>query len=86
MFRGGLLADWYVDWAASPLVHVFNLHSSVAEQMPIDVQAAEEKFDLSLIATLEIDVVPHLGNARVPEQLVVCANVLVIAVYSNPSL
>lgn len=38
--------------------------------MPLDVQEAEENFDLSLIATLEIDVVPHLGDPRVPNGLI----------------
>jgi hypothetical protein len=38
--------------------------------MPIDFQEAEESFDLSLIAALEIDVVPHLGDVRVPDSLV----------------
>jgi hypothetical protein len=30
----------------------------------------EENFDLSLIASLEIDVVPHVGDHRVPDALV----------------
>ncbi|KAG6852839.1 hypothetical protein C0991_008678, partial [Blastosporella zonata] len=36
----------------------------------IDVQEAEENFDLALIASLEIDVAPHLGDRRVPDHLV----------------
>ena len=36
----------------------------------MDVQEAEENFDLALIASLEIDVVPHLGDSRVPDDVV----------------
>jgi len=36
----------------------------------LDVQEAEENFDLALIASLEIDVVPHLGGSRIPDDLV----------------
>ncbi|PPR04311.1 hypothetical protein CVT24_013384 [Panaeolus cyanescens] len=43
---------------------------SATESMPPDVKEAEENFDLSLIASLEIDVVPHLGNLRIPDALV----------------
>ncbi|KAF8151507.1 hypothetical protein B0H34DRAFT_664561 [Crassisporium funariophilum] len=43
---------------------------SAAESFPLDVQEAEENFDLALIASLEIDVVPHLGEGRVPDALV----------------
>ena len=44
--------------------------SSVAETFPLDVQEAEENFDLALIASLEIDVLPHLGGPRIPDDLV----------------
>ncbi|KAH9475059.1 Protein MON2-like protein [Psilocybe cubensis] len=43
---------------------------STAENFSLDVQEAEENFDLALIASLEIDVVPHLGGPRVPDVLV----------------
>ncbi|KAI0773083.1 hypothetical protein BD413DRAFT_603507 [Trametes elegans] len=43
---------------------------SIAEQFPLDMQEAEENFDLSLIASLEIDVVPYLGDASVPDYIV----------------
>lgn len=34
-------------------------------------QEAEENFDLALLATLEIDIIPHLGSdARIPDRLV----------------
>ncbi|KAF9559372.1 hypothetical protein CPC08DRAFT_666543 [Agrocybe pediades] len=43
---------------------------SIAETFPLEVQEGEENFDLALIASLEIDVVPHLGGPRVPDALV----------------
>lgn len=44
--------------------------SSAAESFLPEVQEAEENFDLALIASLEIDVVPHLGDPRVPDYLI----------------
>jgi hypothetical protein len=44
--------------------------SSATEAFPLDVQEAEENFDLALIGALEIDVVPHLGDKRIPDPLV----------------
>ncbi|KAF9033039.1 hypothetical protein BDZ89DRAFT_1036881 [Hymenopellis radicata] len=41
-----------------------------AEEFPLDVQEAEENFDLALISSLEIDVVPHFGDSRLPDILV----------------
>lgn len=43
---------------------------SVVETFPIQVQESEEKFDLSLIASLEIDVVPHIGDAHVSDPVI----------------
>ncbi|KAI8977746.1 hypothetical protein BD414DRAFT_154340 [Trametes punicea] len=43
---------------------------SAAEHFPLDVQEAEENFDLSLVASLEIDVVPYLGDSSVPDYIV----------------
>ncbi|TCD65014.1 hypothetical protein EIP91_003335 [Steccherinum ochraceum] len=43
---------------------------TVVDSFPLDVQEAEENFDLALIASLEIDVVPHLGDSRVPDDVV----------------
>ncbi|KAG9095186.1 hypothetical protein FS749_010913 [Ceratobasidium sp. UAMH 11750] len=43
---------------------------SAAESLPLDVQDAEENFDLALLSTLEVDVVPHLGGARVPDYVI----------------
>ena len=46
------------------------VYSSAAESIPPDIQEAEENFDLAVIASLEIDVVTHLGGSRVPDDLV----------------
>ncbi|KAK2460493.1 hypothetical protein APHAL10511_007499 [Amanita phalloides] len=43
---------------------------SPAETFALEVQEAEESFDLSLISALEIDVVPYLGRDRIPDYLV----------------
>jgi len=43
---------------------------SQAESFPLEVQEEEETFDLSLISALEIDVVPYLGDIRIPDYLV----------------
>ncbi|KAG6844369.1 hypothetical protein H0H87_007445 [Tephrocybe sp. NHM501043] len=43
---------------------------SAADSFPLDVQEAEENFDLALIASLEIDVAPHLGDSCVPDHLI----------------
>jgi hypothetical protein len=44
--------------------------SSAADSFPPEVREAEENFDLALIASLEIDVIPHLGEPRVPDYLI----------------
>lgn len=46
------------------------IHSSAAESLSFDAQEAEENFDLAVIASLEIDVVSHLGDSRVPDYLI----------------
>ncbi|KAF9222197.1 hypothetical protein BS17DRAFT_195192 [Gyrodon lividus] len=43
---------------------------SAAENLDLEEQEAEENFDLALISSLEIDLVPHLGNSRIPDYLV----------------
>ncbi|CUA76100.1 Protein MON2 homolog [Rhizoctonia solani] len=43
---------------------------SAAESLPLDVQDAEENFDLALLSSLEVDVVPHLGGIRVPDHVI----------------
>lgn len=70
VFRGGILADWYVSlvylrFFVSSLCDT----SSAAETLSLDIQEKEENFDLALIAALEIDVVPHLGTRRVPNSV-----------------
>ncbi|KAH8111570.1 hypothetical protein DFH11DRAFT_1791651 [Phellopilus nigrolimitatus] len=57
VFRGGISADCII--------------SRSVESKPLEEQEAEEMFDLSLIAALEIDVVPFLADARVPDHVVV---------------
>ncbi|KAJ3930574.1 MAG: hypothetical protein NXY57DRAFT_300956 [Lentinula lateritia] len=42
---------------------------STAESFPLDIQEEEENFDLSLVASLEIDVVPHLRGSRIPDSV-----------------
>ena len=44
--------------------------SSLAETFGLEEQEAEENFDLALISSLEIDLVPHLGGPRIPDYLV----------------
>jgi len=48
-----------------------NCHaSSLALSLTLPEQEAEENFDLALLATLEIDIIPHLGaDKRVPDRL-----------------
>ncbi|PIL34637.1 hypothetical protein GSI_03416 [Ganoderma sinense ZZ0214-1] len=43
---------------------------SAVENLPLDVQEAEENFDLSLVASLEIDVVPYLGEPSIPDYII----------------
>lgn len=44
---------------------------SAAEALSLEEQEAEENFDLALISSLEVDLLPHLGNPRVPDYLIV---------------
>ncbi|KAF7416059.1 hypothetical protein PC9H_002319 [Pleurotus ostreatus] len=43
---------------------------SASEEFPLEVQEAEENFDLALISSLEIDVLPYIGDSRVPDPLI----------------
>ncbi|KAF9445437.1 hypothetical protein P691DRAFT_805683 [Macrolepiota fuliginosa MF-IS2] len=43
---------------------------SAALSFPLDAQTQEEEFDSALLTGLGEDVVPHLGNSRVPDALV----------------
>ena|SRR5882724_5976383 len=45
--------------------------SSLALSLPLGEQETEENFDLALLATLEIDVIPPLGSdSRIPDRLI----------------
>ena len=71
VFRGGILADWYVSNIFSlPHFKDISSKSSAADAFPLDIQESEENFDLALIASLEIDVVPYIGDRRLPDILV----------------
>ncbi|KAJ8520264.1 hypothetical protein ONZ45_g2894 [Pleurotus djamor] len=54
VFRGAIIADC----------------SIAAETFTLEEQEVEENFDLALIASLEIDLLPHLGDARVPDDTI----------------
>lgn len=69
VFRGGLLADWYALPSFHPTL-ISRPLSTAAESLPLDAQDAEENFDLALLSTLEVDVLPHLGSARVPDYVI----------------
>ncbi|KZS95343.1 hypothetical protein SISNIDRAFT_452743 [Sistotremastrum niveocremeum HHB9708] len=43
---------------------------SVAESFPLEVQEQEENFDVQLLASLEDDIIPHIGDARIPSHLI----------------
>jgi len=47
-----------------------SIFSSAAESYPLDIQEAEENFDMALITSLGKHVVPYLGDFRVPGTLV----------------
>jgi len=54
-----------------PITHTIPFPpSSAVLSFPLETQESEENFDLALIASLEIDVVPHLGDSRVPDHLI----------------
>ena len=52
------------------LAHRKDSFSSAVLNFPLETQKSEENFDLALIASLEIDVVPYLGDSRVPGYLI----------------
>lgn len=61
----------------SPVIIDKHVCSTAIESFSLEDQEAEENFDLSLISSLEIDLVPHLGDPRVPDYLITqLANVL----------
>ncbi|KAF7329520.1 Protein MON2 [Mycena kentingensis (nom. inval.)] len=70
---GGEIPDERVEGIWRQLLDVFRggilADCSAVESFPLEKQEEEENFDLALIGALEIDVVPYLGNPRVPDQL-----------------
>jgi hypothetical protein len=40
------------------------------ESFSLEIQEEEESFDLALLASLEIDIIPHLGQPRVSANLI----------------
>ena len=69
VLRGSILADWLAFLHSCSSRRLLIPLSSAAESFTLEMQDAEENFDLSLLAALEIDVVPHLGNARLRDSL-----------------
>ena len=57
---GPSLLSQLTSWAAS----------SAAENLSLETQEEEENFDLAFLASLEIDITPHLGDPRVSASLV----------------
>ncbi|KAF9267021.1 hypothetical protein L218DRAFT_955496 [Marasmius fiardii PR-910] len=43
---------------------------SSALSFPLSVQESEENFDMALLSSLEIDVLPYLGDSRIPDQVI----------------
>ena len=60
----------FVLCSLSPLTNTSIFYSSAIENFSLEDQEAEENFDLSLISSLEIDLVPYLGDTRVPDHLI----------------
>ncbi|KAJ7472175.1 hypothetical protein FB451DRAFT_1351838 [Mycena latifolia] len=71
---GDVIPDEHIEGIWRQVLDVFRggilADCSAAEAFPLEMQEAEENFDLALIGALEIDVVPHLGDKRVPDALV----------------
>ena len=44
--------------------------SSVIETFPLEAQAEDESFDLMVVEALKIDVLPFIGDSRVPDHVV----------------
>jgi hypothetical protein len=67
------VASWqtgtlFVSSRCLELTHTQN--SSAIDSLSLSEQEEEENFDLSLIASLETDVVPCLGDVRVPDYVI----------------
>ncbi|KAJ7187153.1 hypothetical protein C8R46DRAFT_1172029 [Mycena filopes] len=71
---GDAVPDEHVEGIWRQVLDVFKggilADCSATETFSLEMQEAEENFDLALIGALEIDVVPHLGQKRVPDALV----------------
>ncbi|KAF7290808.1 Protein MON2 [Mycena indigotica] len=71
---GDAIPDEHIEGIWRQLLDVFRggilADCSIFESFPLEKQEEEENFDLALIGALEIDVVPYLGNERVPDYLV----------------
>jgi hypothetical protein len=71
VYRGGILSDWYVATRCLCLLSLDErTTSSAADAFSLSEQEEEEKFDHHLVASLETDVVPCLGDDRVPDYLI----------------
>lgn len=67
-------------WLTGTCFHIYRLcsikmlmngqRSSPADSFPFAQQEQEAMFDLKLVAALESNVVPHLGDIRIPDSLV----------------
>ncbi|KAF7333497.1 Protein MON2 [Mycena venus] len=71
---GSAIPDEHIEGIWRQVLDVFRggilADCSATESFPLEKQEEEENFDLALIGALEIDVVPHLGEKRVPDALV----------------
>ncbi|CCO28933.1 Protein MON2 homolog [Rhizoctonia solani AG-1 IB] len=71
---GAAVSDGRVEAIWRQIIDVFRggllADCSAAEALPLDVQDAEENFDLTLLSSLEVDIIPHLGGARVPDYVI----------------
>ncbi|KAG1769044.1 hypothetical protein EV702DRAFT_707206 [Suillus placidus] len=71
---GDRISDTRVEGIWRQIIEVFRggilADCTATEGFSLEDQEAEENFDLSLISSLEIDLVPHLGDARVPDHLI----------------
>lgn len=71
---GDRISDARVEGIWRQIIEVFRggilADCTATEGFSLEDQEAEESFDLSLISSLEIDLVPHLGDMRVPDHLI----------------
>jgi hypothetical protein len=71
---GDRISDTRVEGIWRQIIEVFRggilADCTATEGFSLEDQEAEENFDLSLISSLEIDLVPHLGDTRIPNHLI----------------